>query len=257
MLLIRERWRKNKSKIKISGGGGGWKESWRTGEAFKRQTVASRLNKLDDKSISRLWFVSDGDHQSVRNLAQTTFLFPFLFFFCVWLTFSSTFSIFFLFFLFFLSLETVFPVLLNSSRYCTLSHALKWFNVYTVMPFQSERGHPNVIGNVYAWRKDRRGEVAGREGRLLSRNNELKLSVETIRCVPLSVSASSSHLSIFTYIYIFRPSLHTLSIINVYTNVCFRERKGNVWQNKIRGKNRKTIVRTRERKVDVKKDRVK
>lgn len=96
------------------------------------------------------------------------------------------------------------------------------------MPFQSERGHPNVIGNVYAWRKDRRGEVAGREGRLLSRNNELKLSVETIRCVPLSVSASSSHLSIFTYIYIFRPSLHTLSIINVYTNVCFRERKGNV-----------------------------
>lgn len=34
-------------------------------------------------------------------------------------------------------------------------------------------------------------------GRLLSRNNELKLSVETIRCVPLSVSPSSSHLSIF------------------------------------------------------------
>lgn len=61
------------------------------------------------------------------------------------------------------------------------------------------------------------------EGRSLSRNNELKPSVEAIRCVPLSVSlpAWSSHLSIFIASFDHRYA-HTLSIINVH--VCFRER---------------------------------
>lgn len=124
------------------------------------------------------------------------------------------------------------------------------------MPFQSERGHPNVIGNVYAWRKDRRGEVAGREGRLLSRNNELKLSVETIRCVPLSVSASSSHLSIFTYIYMYISTIVAHTFYNKCIYKCMFSRTKGKRLTKQDGKNR-TIVRTRERKIDVKKDRVK
>lgn len=84
------------------------------------------------------------------------------------------------------------------------------------------------------------------EGRSLSRNNELKPSVEAIRCVPSSVSlpAWSSHLSIFIASFDHRYA-HTLSIINVH--VCFRERKRT---NKFRWKEekRESFGREKERK---------
>lgn len=121
------------------------------------------------------------------SLSLCSFFFPF-FSDSPFLHFFLHFFFFFFFLHFFLSIETVFSwfyklLLLSLSLSLSFFHSLTRIEIVQRLhcyAVQSERGHPMLSGMFMRGGKMDETKWRG-EGRLLSRNNELKLSVETFR----------------------------------------------------------------------------